>query len=212
MAEDIEDAVEKALSEAPERSFVESVDIAVNLRDLNLNEPDNRIDEEIVLPSGTGKEIMVAVIADGETAVRAEDVADRVLRPDDISDLGDNEGEAKDLAEEIDFFIGEKEYMQDVARHLGSILGPRGKMPNPLGEDDDVVRVVQRLKGTISLRSRDRRTFHAMVGTEEMESDELADNIDAIVRRLTATLEKGPLNIDSIYVKTTMGPSVEVPV
>ncbi len=44
-----------------------------------------------------------------------------------------------------------------------------------------------------------------------MTPDEIAENIDVIVRRLEATLEKGPLNIDSVYVKTTMGPSVEVP-
>jgi large subunit ribosomal protein L1 len=43
-----------------------------------------------------------------------------------------------------------------------------------------------------------------------MSAEDIADNIDVIVRRLEAALEKGPLNIDSIYVKTTMGPSVEV--
>ncbi|MDY7082636.1 MAG: 50S ribosomal protein L1, partial [Halobacteria archaeon] len=73
-----------------------------------------------------------------------------------------------------------------------------------------VVEEVQRLKGTVSLRSGDRRTFHTSVGTEEMEPDELADNIETVMRRLTAVLEKGDLNIDSVYVKTTMGPAVEV--
>jgi len=43
-----------------------------------------------------------------------------------------------------------------------------------------------------------------------MSAEEIGDNIDVILRRLEANLEKGPLNIDSIYVKTTMGPSVEV--
>ena len=43
-----------------------------------------------------------------------------------------------------------------------------------------------------------------------MRADEIADNIDVIVRRLEANLEKGPLNIDTVYVKTTMGPAVEV--
>jgi large subunit ribosomal protein L1 len=45
-----------------------------------------------------------------------------------------------------------------------------------------------------------------------MGAEEIADNIDVILRRLEADLEKGPLNIDSIYVKTTMGPAQEVPV
>jgi large subunit ribosomal protein L1 len=43
-----------------------------------------------------------------------------------------------------------------------------------------------------------------------MSADDIADNIDVILRRLHADLEKGPLNIDSVFVKTTMGPAVEV--
>jgi large subunit ribosomal protein L1 len=84
-------------------------------------------------------------------------------------------------------------------------------MPTPLQPDDDVVEVVNRMKNTVQLRSRDRRTFHTRVGAEDMTADEIATNIGVIVRRLEANLEKGPLNIDGIYVKTTMGPAVEVP-
>ncbi len=205
---DIEQAVARALEESPDRNFTETVDLAINLRDLDLNEPSNRVDESIVLPSGTGQETQIVVIAEGETAVRAEEVADRVLSGDDVADLDDDE--AKDLADETDFFIAEEAMMQDIARYLGTILGPRGKMPDPLSPDEDVVETVNRLKNTVQLRSRDRRTFHTRVGAEDMGAEEIADNIDTILRRLHADLEKGPQNIDSVYVKTTMGPSVEV--
>ncbi|MFC7098767.1 50S ribosomal protein L1 [Halobaculum marinum] len=212
MADSIEDAVTQALEDAPARNFRETVDLAINLRDLDLNDPSNRVDDEVVLPAGTGQETQIVVIAEGETALRAEDVADRVLSGSDLSDLASEEGEAKDLADETDFFIAEADMMQDVASNLGRILGPRGKMPTPLQPDDDVVETVNRMKNTVQLRSRDRRTFHTRVGAQDMTADEIADNIDVIVRRLEADLEKGPLNIDAIYVKTTMGPSVEVPV
>ena len=207
---DTKEAVEKALSEREERNFTETVDLAINLRDLDLSQPDNRVDMELVLPEGTGQDTRVAVIADGETAVRAEDVADRVIRPDELEELADDENEAKDLADEMSFFIAETDYMQDIGRYLGTILGPRGKMPSPVEPDDDVVEEVQRLKGTVALRSGDRRTFHTTVGTEEMGPEELADNIEAVLRRLTADLDKGELNLDSVYVKTTMGPAMEV--
>jgi large subunit ribosomal protein L1 len=211
-ANEIEDAVARALEEAPERNFSETVDLAVNLRDLDLNDPSNRIDEGVVLPSGTGQDTQIIVFATGETAVRAEEVADQVLGPDDLEDLGDDQNHAKDLADETDFFIAEAGLMQDIGRYLGTVLGPRGKMPEPLQPDDDVVEVVNRLTNSVTLRSGDRRTFHTRVGADEMTADEIASNIDVIVRRLNAQLEKGPLNIDGIYVKTTMGPSVEVPV
>jgi large subunit ribosomal protein L1 len=205
---DIQTAVTRALEDAPERNFTETVDLAINLRDLDLNEPSNRVDESVVLPSGTGQDTQIVVIAEGETAVRAEEAADQVLSESDVADLDDDE--AKDLADETDFFIAEEAMMQDIARHLGTILGPRGKMPDPLGPDDDVVETVNRLKNTVQIRSRDRRTFHTRVGAEDMDAEDISDNIDVILRRLHADLEKGPQNIDSVFVKTTMGPSVEV--
>jgi large subunit ribosomal protein L1 len=208
--QDIEQAVQQALEDSPGRNFRESVDLAINLRDLDLNDPSNRVDESIVLPSGTGQETKLVVFADGETALRAEDVADEVYDKDELADLGDDDDAAKDLAEETDFFIAEEDYMQDIGRYLGTILGPRGKMPTPLSPDDDVVEVVERLRNSIQLRSGDRRTFHALVGAEDMDAEEIADNIDVILRRLHADLEKGPLNIDGVFVKTTMGPAVEV--
>ncbi|MFB6086260.1 MAG: 50S ribosomal protein L1 [Halodesulfurarchaeum sp.] len=206
----IEEAVNRALEEAPERAFRETVDLAVNLRDIDLNDPSNRIDESVVLPEGTGQETSIVVFATGETAVRAEDVAEEVLDESDLEDLGDDDDAAKDLADETDFFVAEAAMMQDIGRYLGTVLGPRGKMPTPLQPDDDVVEVVNRMKNSVQLRSGDRRTFHTRVGAEDMSAAEIGDNIDVILRRLHADLEKGPLNVDSVYVKTTMGPAVEV--
>ncbi|ELZ78585.1 MULTISPECIES: 50S ribosomal protein L1 [Haloferax] len=211
MADTIVDAVSRALDEAPGRNFRETVDLAVNLRDLDLNDPSKRVDESIVLPSGTGQDTQIVVFATGETALQAESVADEVLGPDELEDLGDDTDAAKDLADETDFFVAEAALMQDIGRYLGTVLGPRGKMPTPLQPDDDVAETVNRMKNTVQLRSRDRRTFHTRVGADDMDPDSIAENIDVIIRRLEATLEKGPLNIDSVFVKTTMGPSVEVP-
>ncbi|MCU4717617.1 50S ribosomal protein L1 [Halapricum hydrolyticum] len=208
--QEIENAVSRALEEAPDRNFRETVDLAINLRDLDLNDPSNRVDEGVVLPEGTGQETTIVVFAEGETAMLAEDVADDVLDGNDLEDLGDDDDRAKDLAEDTDFFIAEASMMQDIGRYLGTILGPRGKMPEPLQPDDDVVETVNRMKNTVQLRSGERRTFHTRVGAEDMSAEEIADNIDVILRRLHANLEKGPLNVDSVFVKTTMGPAVEV--
>ena len=207
---DIQEAVARALEDAPERNFRETVDLAINLRDLDLNDPSNRVDEGVVLPSGTGQETNIVVFAEGETAVRAEEVADEVLDGDDLADLADDTDAAKDLADDTEFFVAQASMMQDIAGALGQVLGPRGKMPTPLQPDDDVVETVNRMKNTVQLRSRDRRTFHTRVGAEDMSAEDIASNIDVILRRLHADLEKGPLNIDGVYVKTTMGPAVEV--
>ena len=211
MADSIQDAVSRALSDSPERNFRETVDLAINLRDLDLADPNNRVDESIVLPSGTGQDTQIVVFAEGETALRAEDAADQVLDSGDLEDLGDDDNAAKDLADETEFFIAEADMMQDIGRYLGTVLGPRGKMPTPLQPDDDIVETVNRMKNTVQVRSGERRTFHTRVGAEDMDAEAIADNIDVIMRRLFTDLEKGPQNIDSVFVKTTMGPAVEVP-
>jgi len=208
--QEIENAVTRALEDAPPRNFRETVDLAINLRDIDLDDPSNRIDEDVVLPSGTGQETQIVVFAEGETALRAEDVAEEVLDSDDLEDLGDDDNRAKDLAGETDFFLAEEALMQDIGRYLGTVLGPRGKMPDPISPDDDVVELVERLKNSVTVRSGDRRTFHTRVGAEDMSAENIGDNIDVILRRLHADLEKGPMNVDTIYVKTTMGPAVEV--
>ena len=209
-AQETEHAVARALEEAPPRNFIETVDLAINLRDLDLNDPANRIDQSVVLPAGTGHDTVIVVFAEGETALRAEQVADDVLSGDDLAELGDDDDAAKALADETDFFLAEAGMMPDVGRELGTVLGPRGKMPEPIQPDDDVVELIERMTNTVQLRSRDRRTFHTRVGAETMSAEEIAENIDTILRRLHADLEKGPQNLDSVYVKTTMGPAVEV--
>ncbi|MBS3790428.1 MAG: 50S ribosomal protein L1 [Candidatus Thermoplasmatota archaeon] len=204
------EGVKKALEKSPEREFDESVELAINLRDIDLSQPENRIDEEIVLPYGRGKEIKVGVFASGELALQARDVADIVIEPEEIEDLSDDKREARKIAEEHQFFLAEPSVMPVIGRELGSILGPQGKMPNPLTPNDDIEEVVKSLKGTVHVRSGDRRTFHAPVGTVTLDEEDIADNIDTVMRRIIQNLDRREINIDSVYVKTTMGPAIRI--
>jgi large subunit ribosomal protein L1 len=60
------------------------------------------------------------------------------------------------------------------------------------------------------LRSKTNKTFHAIAGKEEMINEHIAENIDVIIKRLESKLERGKMNIGSLHVKTTMGPSVRI--
>lgn len=202
-------AVKTALERSPKRNFTESIDLAINLRNIDMSKPQNRIDEDVILPSGLGKPVKVAVFASGELAVKAEKAgADLVIPPEQIDVLGENKPQAKILASEHDFFIAEASLMPSIGKSLGPVLGPRGKMPNPIPPGADIAKFIDRLRKTIKLRSKDKMTFHTIVGCESMAPEEIAENIDAIIKRLETKLDKH--NIRSIHVKTTMGPSVRV--
>jgi large subunit ribosomal protein L1 len=208
---DIEEAVKQAITEAPARKFSESIDLAINLQNLDLSIPGNRVDAEVILPYGLGKPAKIAVFAAGETALRAKSAgADRVITADEIKELGGDKRAARKLADEYRFFIAETQFMPVIGKSLGPILGKRGKMPAPLPPTQDVTPQVQRLRNMIRIRSRDRSTFHLSVGNKNMKTDELVENIEAVITKLDQTLKDGRHNLKSVYVKTTMGPAIRV--
>jgi large subunit ribosomal protein L1 len=202
--------VNEAVSASPQRKFNESVDLAINLKDIDLSIPKNRVDDEILLPKGRGRPIKVAVFGSGELAIKAKAVADSVITPEELDDLADDKKVAKKLANDHVFFIAEAPLMPSIGKKLGVVLGPRGKMPKPIPPSADPAPLVNNLRKTVRIRSKDRRTFHAPVGTKEMSVEDLAENVDVVVKRLISKLERGKMNIASIYVKTTMGKSVRL--
>lgn len=211
MHENIEEAVRKAISDAPPRGFKESVDLAINLYNIDLSQPGNRIDAEVVLPYGRGRPARVAVFAVGETALRAKAAgADLIVSPEEIKQLGVNKRDARKLADNFEYFIAETQYMPGIGKSLGPILGKRGKMPTPLPPTADITPMVTRLRNIIRIRSRDRPTFHVAIGTRDMDAKQLADNVDSVITKLEQTLKDGRQNLKSVYVKTTMGPAIRV--
>ena len=200
-------AVQKALEGAKKRNFVETVELAINLKDVDLSVPKNRITEDVILPNGRGKAVRICVIGGGELALKAKDVADVVITPDELQTIADDKKQAKKLANSTDYFIAEAPLMAVVGKRLGTVLGPRGKMPKPIPPGADPTGMIESLRKTVSVRTKDRITFHAPVGTVEMTAEQLADNIETILKRVELKLEKGRMNIASSYVKTTMGPS-----
>ena len=200
-------AVQKALDSAKKRNFTETVELAINLKDVDLSIPKNRITDDIILPNGRGRAVKICVIGGGELALKAKDVADVVITPDELQTIADDKKQAKKLANSTDYFIAEAPLMAVVGKRLGTVLGPRGKMPKPIAPGVDPTAMIDGLRRTVSVRTKDRMTFHAPVGTVEMSVEELADNIETILKRVELKLEKGRMNIESSYVKTTMGPS-----
>lgn len=204
------DIVTEAYASSPERKFTESVELAINLKDVDLSIPKNRIDEEISLPNGRGKDIKVALFGSGELAIKAKAVADKVIPPEELDELAGDKKTAKKLAREYNFFLAEAPLMVKIGKRLGVVLGPRGKMPKPIPPQADPGPIVNNLRNTVRVRSKDKRTFHAPVGIKTMPAEDVADNIEVILKRVTAKLERGKQNIQSAYVKTTMGKAIKL--
>jgi large subunit ribosomal protein L1 len=205
-------AVQKALDESKklDRKFKQSVDIVINLKNIDMNDAKNRIEDEVMLPHGKGAEAKLAIFASGELAVKAKSHVDLVIKPEEIEELAKDKKKFKKMADEYDFFIAEAPLMPTIGKTLGIILGPRGKMPRPVPPTIDIATIAKNLRKTVKVRSKTTNTIHATVGREEMNTEQIADNIDAILKRLEGKLERGKLNIGSVYVKTSMGPPMRI--
>ena len=204
------DVMKKLQAESKQRKFLESVELAINLKDIDLTNPKNRLQEEIMLPNGRGKPIRIGVFGSSEMAVKAKGVADLIVQPEEIETLASDKAKARKFARGGDFFLAEAPLMPTIGKRLGVVLGPRGKMPKPIPPGSDPKAAIEKLRSSVTVRTRDKKTFHLAIGTKDMPPEKLAENLDAVLKRLMTKLERGKNNIQSAYVKTTMGPSYKV--
>ena len=211
MTQEIIDAVKEAKEQAKPRNFTQSIDVIINLKDLDVRKPENRFSEEVALPNGRGKEIKIGVIADGELALAAKNAGvDVVISKEDLQEFGKDIKAAKKVVNSVDSFIAQVDMMPLVGRFLGRILGPRNKMPKPVPASARIEPLLERTQATIKVGVKQQPSIQILVGTQDMDDEKLAENIEAVLAVLDRNLEKGRNQIKSMYIKATMGSVVRV--
>ena len=195
------------LKELAAVKFIESVDVSVNLG-VDPKKSDQVVRGATVLPSGSGKVVRVAVFAQGEQAEKAKAA-------------GADEVGMEDLDESIqkgnfdfDVVIASPDTMRVVGK-LGTILGPRGLMPNPKSGtvSADVESAVKNAKaGQVRYRTDKAGIIHCAIGTVEFDVAALKNNLDALLdglKKLKPSSAKG-IYLKKVTVSTTMGPGLTV--
>ena len=197
MTQEVLEAVKEAKEQSKPRNFTQSVDMIVNIRDLDVKKPENRFNEEVTLPNGRGKEVKIGVIADGELIVQAKDAGVAlVINKADLEELGKDRKAAKKAA--------------NSGRFLGPILGPRNKMPKPVPASIKLDPLLERLQSTVKVGIKQQPAIQIIVGSQDMSDEDLAENIETVLTVLDRHLDKGRNQIKSMFIKTTMGPIVRV--
>ena len=202
--------IEEALSLIKDMStvkFNESIDVSVNLG-IDPRKSDQVVRSATVLPNGTGKDVRVAVFADGDNAKAAEAAgADRVGMDELAAEM-----KAGDL--NYDVVIASPDAMRVVGQ-LGQLLGPRGLMPNPkVGTvSPDVAGAVKNAKsGQVRYRADKAGIIHCPVGTVKFEVAALKENIEGLIADL---IKAKPAAAKGVYIKkiavsSTMGPGIVI--
>ncbi|MBS7633975.1 50S ribosomal protein L1 [Candidatus Bathyarchaeota archaeon] len=207
----LKEALKELRERTPKRNFNQSIELIINLQDVDLKKPENRIQETIELPHPLGKKVSVCVFASGDAALRARRAgADMVLEREEIESLVGDKKKQRQIANKADSFIATAPLMPIVGRVFGAILGPRGKMPTPIPPTANIEGEIERHKKLVSVRARGQPVLSCRVGTEDMSDDDIIDNVEAVLRRIEGKLKRGIKNVSSLYIKATMGPPIKV--
>lgn len=202
--------VEEAISlikELATAKFPESVDVAVNLG-VDPRKSDQVVRGSTVLPNGTGKDVRIAVFAQGEKADEARAAGADAVGFEDLAEQM-REGDLN-----YDVVIASPDAMAVVGR-LGQVLGPRGLMPNPrVGTVAvDVAAAVANAKaGQVRYRTDKAGIVHCSIGKANFEVSALRQNLEALIgdlNRLKPASSRG-VYLKRLTMSSTMGPGVKV--
>ena len=197
----------RMLKEAPAAKFDETVEVHFRLG-LNVRHADEQLRGTLMLPHGTGKDVRVAVFAEGDKAREAEEAGADVVGSADL---------AKRVEEgftDFDVAVATPDQMGNVGR-LGRILGPRGLMPNPKTGTVtfDIGKAVREAKaGKLEYRTDRGANVHVSIGKKSFDERALVENYAAVVEeivRAKPSAAKGRY-IRQITITSTMGPGIHV--
>ena len=204
------DEAVKLVKETSVSKFDGSVEIAMRLN-LDTRKSDQQLRGAIVLPSGTGKEKKVWVVAKGDNAKAAKEAG-----ADFVGDADILEKIEKENWLDFDVMIATPDMMPLLGK-LGKVLGPKGLMPNPKTGTvtTDVKKAISDVKkGRVEYRTDSYGNVHGLVGKVSFTEEELKENIKAFV---SVILKSKPSVVKGAYVKnvalsTTMGPGIKLDV
>jgi large subunit ribosomal protein L1 len=197
----------RLVKEAPAAKFDESVEAHFNLG-LNVRHADQQLRGTLMLPHGTGKDVRIAVFAEGEKAREAEEAGADVVGSADLAT------QIEEGFDDFDVAVATPDMMSTVGK-LGRILGPRGKMPNPKTGTVtfEVGKAVREAKaGKLEYRTDRGANVHLVIGRKSFDERTLLENYATVVEeivRARPAAAKGRY-IRSITLTSSMGPGVRV--
>lgn len=213
---DLQNAIRKLKSSSEKRNFSQSVDLIINLQNLDMKKQDNNVDQFISLHYDRGKKVKICAIVGPELTDQAKQVCDGVITADEMArNYKDNKKAIRKLASQYDYFIAQATIMPQIATIFGRVFGPRGKMPNPkagcvVPPNANLKIVHDRLQKLIRVQTKNAPAIKCAVGTEKMPDEHLVDNIQTIYNGILNVLPNAENSIKDISLKLTMGSLIKV--
>ncbi len=213
-----EKELKKALSElkkSKKRNFKQTIDLIINLKNLDLKKPDHQVEFFLQLPKPKGKPVKVCALVGPELGDQAKAVMDNVVMQAEFDKYAKNKKLVKKLAEENDFFVAQANIMPKVAASFGRVLGPKGKMPNPkagciVPPNANLKAVYEKLQKTVKISGKKAPVIQTIIGNEDSKDEDIIENAKYIFNNVIHHLPQGSNNIKSVFIKYTMSKPIKV--
>ncbi len=207
--------LQQVKASSPKRKFAQSVDLIINLKELDLKKPEEQVDVWVPLVNPKGNVIKIAALVGPEMQEQAKANCDLVIMHDEFKKYEGKKKEIRKLAKTNDMFIAQANIMPDVAKFFGRVLGPRGKMPNPkagcvVPPNANLKALTEKLKRTLHVVAKTQLSAKCSIGKEDMPDEKLIENILLVYNAVLHALPQEINNIKSIILKLSMGPPFKV--
>ncbi|HIH19643.1 TPA: 50S ribosomal protein L1 [Candidatus Micrarchaeota archaeon] len=204
----VEKAVADALAQKGERKFTQSIDLAINFKDIDFKKAENRLNLEIALPYAP-RQMQVAVFADGQLGVEAKKAgAEEIITSAEIDVIAKDKKRQKELLQYA--LLAAPQLMVTIGKALGQLLGTKGKLPKPIPPNAPLATLISTARRTIIVKSKGKflPSVHCTVAKENTPADQITENVLAVLEAVEKKVSEQ--NIKNVFVKTTMGKPVKI--
>ena len=191
------------------RNFVETVEAQISLKNYDPVR-DKRFSGTFKLPTVPRPNLKCCVLGNAAHCEQADRIGVDHMSVEDLKKLNKNKKLVKKLAKRYDFFMASDNMIKQIPRLLGPGLTKAGKFPTLISGGDDMQSKIDEVKATIKFQMKKVMCLNVAVGNVSMDSKAIIVNTQLAANFLASLLKKQWQNIGCIYIKSTMGPAIQI--
>ena len=205
----IKKKIEEVRKNSKKRNFEQTFDLVFNLQNLDLKNPENKIDVGILLKTKIRpKKLKICLVID-QSMKDDDKIFDKILNIQELEKIKSDIKEIRKITHKFDKFVVLANVMPKFAQYLGRYLGPMGKMPSPklgmvINPKTSLKDLYEKIQKTSHIQTKKNLVIQSPVGGEKLSDDDIAENILSIYNSLIQVLPGHKNNLKNTILKLTM--------
>jgi large subunit ribosomal protein L1 len=198
---DLEKKIDELFKEKGKRKFKQSIEMIIVLKDVDVKELRNKI-QEVYVPNYIESKVIIF------SEVRKIDGIEHYT-PKDIEEISQSKRKSRKFARSFDFALADQKLIPLIGKLLGKFLAVKGKMPKPITDEKSLPQIIERLKKSVRINLKQNQ-IQIKIGKEDIEKEKLIENIKSVLNQIVEKLPEGEKNIKKIYLKFTMSKPIKI--